>query len=63
MAFVKVDETEPIEKAIKRFKRMVEKEGENMGKFSWYIDKVNGMSDPDGYLEMSPEEILSDLFK
>ena len=27
MAFVKVDETEPIEKAIKRFKRMVEKEG------------------------------------
>ena len=39
------------------------KEGENMGKFSWYIDNVNGMSDPDGYLEMSPEEILSDLFK
>ena len=27
MAFVKVDETEPLEKAIKRFKRMVEKEG------------------------------------
>ena len=27
MAFVKGDETEPLEKAIKRFKRMVEKEG------------------------------------
>ena len=27
MAFVKVDETEPLEKSIKRFKRMVEKEG------------------------------------
>ena len=25
MAYVKVDETEPLEKAIKRFKRMVEK--------------------------------------
>ena len=39
------------------------KEGENMGKFSWYLDKESGMSDPDGYLKMSPEEILSDLFK
>jgi len=27
IAFVRVDETEPLEKAIKRFKRMVEKEG------------------------------------
>lgn len=27
MAFVKVDETENLEKSIKRFKRMVEKEG------------------------------------
>ena len=27
MAFVKIEETEPLEKAIKRFKRMVEKEG------------------------------------
>jgi len=27
MAFVKVDEQEPLEKSIKRFKRMVEKEG------------------------------------
>jgi len=27
IAFVKVDESEPLEKAIKRFKRMVEKEG------------------------------------
>lgn len=27
MAFVKVDENEPLEKSIKRFKRMVEKEG------------------------------------
>ena len=27
MAYVKVDETEPLEKAIKRFKRLVEKEG------------------------------------
>ncbi len=27
MAYVKVDENEPLEKSIKRFKRMVEKEG------------------------------------
>jgi small subunit ribosomal protein S21 len=27
IAFVKVDDTEPLEKALKRFKRMVEKEG------------------------------------
>ncbi len=27
MAYVKVDENEPLEKALKRFKRMVEKEG------------------------------------
>ncbi|MFW5710343.1 MAG: 30S ribosomal protein S21 [Spirochaetota bacterium] len=27
MAYIKVDETEPLEKALKRFKRMVEKEG------------------------------------
>ncbi len=27
IAFVKIDETEPLEKALKRFKRMVEKEG------------------------------------
>lgn len=27
MAFVRVDEQEPLEKSIKRFKRMVEKEG------------------------------------
>lgn len=27
MAFVKVDDNEPLEKSIKRFKRMVEKEG------------------------------------
>lgn len=27
MAYVKVDDNEPLEKSIKRFKRMVEKEG------------------------------------
>jgi len=27
IAFVRIDETEPLEKALKRFKRMVEKEG------------------------------------
>jgi small subunit ribosomal protein S21 len=27
IAFIRVDETEPLEKALKRFKRMVEKEG------------------------------------
>lgn len=37
-------------------------EGEYMGKFSWFIDKDKGLEDPDGYLEMSPEEILRDLF-
>lgn len=28
---------------------------------SWNIDET-GLLDPDGYLEMSPEEILEDLF-
>ncbi|MFP4179724.1 MAG: 30S ribosomal protein S21 [Spirochaetaceae bacterium] len=27
MAYVRIDENEPLEKALKRFKRMVEKEG------------------------------------
>ncbi|MGM0432180.1 MAG: 30S ribosomal protein S21 [Spirochaetota bacterium] len=27
MAFVKIDDNEPLEKSLKRFKRMVEKEG------------------------------------
>jgi len=27
IAYVRIDETEPLEKALKRFKRMVEKEG------------------------------------
>ncbi|TVR34123.1 MAG: 30S ribosomal protein S21 [Spirochaetaceae bacterium] len=27
MAYIRVDDSEPLEKAIKRFKRMVEKEG------------------------------------
>lgn len=27
IAFVRIDDTEPLEKALKRFKRMVEKEG------------------------------------
>jgi small subunit ribosomal protein S21 len=27
IAYIRVDETEPLEKALKRFKRMVEKEG------------------------------------
>ncbi|MCF7914432.1 MAG: 30S ribosomal protein S21 [Spirochaetaceae bacterium] len=27
MAYIRVDETEPLEKALKRFKRIVEKEG------------------------------------
>ena len=40
MAFVKVEETEPLEKAIKRFKRMVEKEGVNRDyKMRRYFEK------------------------
>ena len=34
MAYVKVDENEPLEKSIKRFKRMVEKEGHSRNRSS-----------------------------
>ena len=35
---------------------------EYKGKFSWFIDKDNGLEDPDGYREKRVEEILEDLF-
>lgn len=39
-------------------------EGENAGKFSWDLTGQNGgISDPDNYINMTPAEILEDLFK
>lgn len=39
-------------------------EGENTGKFSWSLTDENAvLSDPDGYKDKTPEEILADLFE
>ena len=32
------------------------------GRFRWSLDGTDGLSDPDGYTDMSAEEILKDLF-
>lgn len=39
-----------------------ERESDNPGRFRWYLDGTTGLSDPDGYAEMSAEEVLKDLF-
>lgn len=39
-------------------------EKENVGKFSWNVTgENNGITDPEGYKNMTPEEILEDLFQ
>ena len=39
-------------------------EGADAGKFSWNLTGENGgISDPDGYIQMTPAEILEDLFQ
>ena len=45
----------------KNFDDYTKYEGENAGKFSW--DLKNTLADPDGYANMSADEILADLFK
>ena len=44
----------------KNFDAYTKYEGENAGKFSW--DLKNTLADPDGYANMSADEILADLF-
>ena len=44
----------------KNFDDYTKYEGENAGKFSW--DLKNTLADPDGYANMSADEILADLF-
>ena len=44
----------------KNFDNYTKYEGENAGKFSW--DLKNTLADPDGYANMSADEILADLF-
>lgn len=36
-------------------------DGENAGRFTWHLDGT-GVTDPDGYVKLSAEEILADLF-
>ena len=44
----------------KNFDDYTKYEGENAGKFSW--DLKNTLADPDGYANMSADQILADLF-
>ena len=39
-----------------------ERKSESLGRFRWSLDGTTGLSDPDGYANMSAEEILKDLF-
>lgn len=49
--------------ALKDYKQYTATENENAGKFSWNLTGENdGLSDPDNYRMMSPEEILQNLF-
>ena len=45
----------------RNFDDYTEVSGDRAGKFSWDMEKV--MSDPDGYMDMTPAEILADLFR
>lgn len=50
--------------ALKDYEQYTTIDGEYTGKFSWNLTGENGgISDPDGYQNMTPEEILEDLFK
>ncbi|MGN0279366.1 MAG: hypothetical protein ACI4C4_08440 [Lachnospiraceae bacterium] len=49
--------------ALKDYGQYTSVENENAGKFSWNLTGENGgLSDPDHYSDMTPEEILEDLF-
>lgn len=50
--------------ALKDYEMYTAVEGEYAGKFSWNLTGQNGgLEDPDNYRNMTPEEILEDLFK
>lgn len=50
--------------ALKDYEKYTAVEGEYAGKFSWNLTGQNGgLKDPDNYRNMTPEEILEDLFK
>lgn len=50
--------------ALKDYEKYTAVEGEYTGKFSWNLTGQNGgLKDPDNYRNMTPEEILEDLFK
>lgn len=49
--------------ALKDYGQYTSVENENAGKFSWNLTGENGgLNDPDHYSDMTPEEILEDLF-
>lgn len=49
--------------ALKDYEQYTSVENENAGKFSWNLTGENGgLNDPDHYSDMTPEEILEDLF-
>lgn len=49
--------------ALKEYEQYTSVENENAGKFSWNLTGENGgLSDPDHYSDMTPKEILEDLF-
>lgn len=50
--------------ALKDYEQYTAFEGEYAGKFSWNLTGENGgLSDPDGYRNKTPEEIMEDLFQ
>lgn len=48
--------------ALKDYETMTNVEGEDTGKFSWDLSGKGLLKDPDGYVKMTAEEILADLF-
>ena len=49
---------------LKDYDKLTKTTDENAGKFSWYVTGENGgLTDPEGYRNMTPEEVLEDLFK
>ena len=49
--------------ALKDYEQYTSVENENAGKFSWNLTGENGgLNDPDHDSDMTPEEILEDLF-
>ena len=48
---------------IKDYAAMTAVDAENTGKFSWDVSGAGILTDPDGYLDKTAEEILADLFE